>query len=381
MKKLIFLLFITQTISAQIIHLSGTPYERGVQHGKQLKPQIAEVFTKWKASLQQDSGKDASEVIKTFLESTRFLNAIQTWTPDIYEEIKGIADGSGQSLEDVFAFNLIDEYWAHLDRVKNENQEKNKCTAVGVAKSSDQPTIVAQNVDIDNYMQGYQVLLHIQGDKQTPEQYIMSCAGFLGFAGMNKNLSLVINALTDVNCSVEGLPVTFVFRGILSKKTAQEALDFVHYVQHATGQNYLIGTNKEVYTFEASANRVEEFNPHKRKLVYHTNHSLVNEDIKPWRVETRKKMLDGSRKANSNTRLAGVHKFLGKFENKLTAENIKDILRSKEDPIFPICVPYREGGGAFTFSSVVFTLGKDPSAEVTYGEPDKNDYQKHYFKK
>ncbi|MFS0490278.1 C45 family autoproteolytic acyltransferase/hydolase [Leadbetterella byssophila] len=381
MKKLIFLLFITQTISAQIIHLSGTPYERGVQHGKQLKPQIAEVFTKWKASLHQDSGKDASEVIKTFLESTRFLNSIQTWTPDIYEEIKGIADGSGQSLEDVFAFNLIDEYWAHLDRVKNENQEKNKCTAVGVAKSSDQPTIVAQNVDIDNYMQGYQVLLHIQGDKQTPEQYIMSCAGFLGFAGMNKNLSLVINALTDVNSSVEGLPVTFVFRGILSKKTAQEALDFVHYVQHATGQNYLIGTNKEVYTFEASANRVEEFNPHKRKLVYHTNHSLVNEDIKPWRVETRKKMLDGSRKANSNTRLAGVHKFLEKFENKLTAENIKDILRSKEDPIFPICVPYREGGGAFTFSSVVFTLGKDPSAEVTYGEPDKNDYQKHYFKK
>lgn len=92
-------------------------------------------------------------------------------------------------------------------------------------------------------------------------------------------------------------------------------------------------------------------------------------------------MLDGSRKANSNTRLAGVHKFLEKFENKLTAENIKDILRSKEDPIFPICVPYREGGGAFTFSSVVFTLGKDPSAEVTYGEPDKNDYQKHYFKK
>lgn len=150
-------------------------------------------------------------MIKTFLESTRFLNSIQTWTPDIYEEIKGIADGSGQSLEDVFAFNLIDEYWAHLDRVKNENQEKNKCTAVGVAKSSDQPTIVAQNVDIDNYMQGYQVLLHIQGDKQTPEQYIMSCAGFLGFAGMNKNLSLVINALTDVNSSVEGLPVTFVF--------------------------------------------------------------------------------------------------------------------------------------------------------------------------
>jgi isopenicillin-N N-acyltransferase-like protein len=385
MKKLlpIIIYFLGMTAQAQnsvpVIHLSGKPFERGEQHGKQLKAQIAEVYQKWKSSLSTD--KDPDTIIKDFLASTRFSAAIAKWAPDTYEELRGIAVGSGQSLDDVLAFNLIDEYWAYLDREKNGNAEKSKCTALGVAKSGTQATVIAQNVDIDNYLHGYQVLLHIQGGRHTPEQYIMSAAGFLGFAGMNKKVSLVINALTDVNSSVYGLPVTFVTREILNKNSADEALAFVQEVQHATGQNYLIGTENKVYTFEASAHTVKEFNPHKRQWVYHTNHSLVNEDIKPWRVNLRNAMLDGSRKTNSGTRLGSVQTFLDRYQHTLTADNIKDILSSKVDPIFPICVPYREGGSAFTFSSVVFTLGKSPSAEVTYGEPDKNAYQKHVFGK
>lgn len=363
-----------------VIKISGKPFDRGYQHGQQLKPQIAEVYQKWKESLEKDSGKKADEIIADFLTSTRYKTYIEKWTPEIYEEIKGIAAGSDQSLDDVFAFQIIDEYWGYLDRLKNNTNDQNKCTAVAVAKTKEQPTLVAQNVDIDNYMHGYQVLIHIQGGKNTPEQFIMTCAGYLGFAGMNKNISLVINALTDVSSSVYGLPVPFVTRGILQQWNAADAVEFINTVQHATGQSYLVGSPRKVYAFEASANQVVEFNPHNRKLVYHTNHSLVNEDIKPWRVEIRKQMLSGQgRKSNSATRLQGVHNFLAKFENRLTKDNIKDILRSKEDPIFPICVPFREGGSAFTFSSVVFTLGDRPSAEVTYGTPDQNEYQQHFF--
>lgn len=362
-----------------VIELSGTPYDRGLQHGQKLKSQINEVIEKWKSSLKKDTGKDADEEIKAFLAQSQFINSIQKWSPNIFEEVKGIAAGSNQSIDDILAFNLIDEYWGYLDRNKNQNLEKNKCTAIGVAKYGNAPTIISQNVDIDNYLNGYQVLLHIKEDKNTPEQYIMSAAGFLGFAGMNKKLSLVINALTDVNSSIQGLPVTFVTREILTKTSANEAIKFMKNIKHATGQNYLIGTKDKVYTFEASANQLIEFNPHNRKLVYHTNHSLVNEDIKPWRVEIRKAMLNGTRKTNSVTRLNGVNTLLEKHNHQISEQNIKNLMRSKEDPVFPICVPYKEGGSAFTFSSVVFTIGKKSFAEVTFGEPDKNDYEKHYF--
>jgi isopenicillin-N N-acyltransferase-like protein len=41
-------------------------------------------------------GKDANLVLKYFFEYTEFDDAIKKRTPELYHEIKGIAEGSGQ---------------------------------------------------------------------------------------------------------------------------------------------------------------------------------------------------------------------------------------------------------------------------------------------
>ena len=299
----------------------------------------------------------------------------------LLEEVEGLAAGSGQSLNDVFAFQLIDEYWGYLDRLQHNSIDKDHCTAIGIAGNGNTPTLIAQNIDIDNFMNGYQVLLHIKEEKATPEQFIMSCAGFIGFSGMNnKNVAVVINALTDLNNSITGLPVTFVTRGILQQKAPHEALDFVQKVKHATGQNYLIGTPDKVYTFEASANQVVQFNPRDNNVVYHTNHSLNNHDVKPWMEEYHKRILSGQGKqTNSQTRFSSVERQLAAQALTLNAGNIKQILSSKENSQSPICVSYREEGVAFTFSSVIFSLGNRPMAEITMGPPDTNAYKKYFL--
>lgn len=365
-----------------VIHLKGNGYERGLQHGTQLKKEIEEVFKKWKESIKKDTGKEADIVIQDFLKTSNYMTAIQQWTPDILDEIRGIAAGSHQSLDDVLAFQMIDEYWGYLDRLEHHSIDKDHCSAIGVAKTKHAPTFVSQNIDIDSYMEGYQVLLHIEQSKDTPEQFVMTCAGYLGFAGMNKNVALAINALTDLNNSVEGLPVPFVTRGILQQKSAKAALDFVQNVKHATGQNYLIGTNKLVYTFEASANQVVEYRPKQNnKIVFHTNHSLQNHDVKPWMEKYHQLILAGEKlKGNSVTRMESLTNQINRIQSMPTTADAKRILRSKEDKKFPICVTLKEGAPAFTFSSVIFTLGKKPSAEVTYGSPDQSDYQIHYLK-
>ena len=364
-----------------VIHLKGDGYQRGLQHGSQLKKEIGEVFKKWKESVKKDTGKDADYVIQDFLKTSNYLTAIKQWTPDIYDEIRGIAEGSNQSLDDVLAFQMIDEYWGYLDRLEHNSVDKDHCSAIGVARTKNSPTFVSQNIDIDSYMDGYQVLLHIEKSKNTPEQFIMTCAGYLGFAGMNKNVALAINALTDLNNSVDGLPVPFVTRGILQQKSGKAAIDFVHQIKHATGQNYLIGTNKQVYTFEASANQVVEFRPKQNnQLVYHTNHSLENHDVKPWMEKYHQMILSGEKlKGNSITRMESLSNQIDRLSSLPTTTDAKQILRSKEDEKFPICVTLKEGAPAFTFSSVIFTLGKKPSAEVTYGSPDQSDYQIHYL--
>lgn len=370
-----------QTAEMPVLHLKGTPFERGYFHGSQLKPAIAEVYAKWKDNMGRETQKNPDSVIDHFLASSRYLETIVRETPAVWEELKGLAAGSGQSLKDVFAFQLIDEYWGYLDRLEHHSIDKDHCSAIGIAANGKQPTLVAQNIDIDNFMNGYQVLFHIEETTETPEQYIMGCAGFLGFAGMNnKGVAVVINALTDLNNSVEGLPVTFVTRGILQQTSGEKALYFVKDIKHATGQNYLIGTQEDVYTLEASANKVVEVEPQKNKVVYHTNHSLENHDVKPWMQDYHKHILAGTgRQTNSQTRLQSLKQQVATSKGNLDAAKVKEILRSKENEAFPICVKFNPNGIAFTFSSVVFTLGEQPTAEVTVGPPDTAEYIKYHF--
>ena len=365
-----------------VLTLSGTGYERGYQHGYQLRNQIAEVYLKWKESIRKDTGKDPDAVIADFLMSSQYQKAIQQWTPQLWQEVQGIAVGSGQKIDDVLAFQLIDEYWGYLDRLENGAVDKDHCSAMGVAATPSQPTFVAQNIDIDTYMQGYQVLLHIVSKDDNMEQFVMTCAGFIGFAGMNsKGVAVVINALTDLNNSVTGLPVTFVTRGILQQQSGELALSFVKSITHATGQNYLIGTETEVVNFEASANQVVPFYPSDSKeVVYHTNHSLANHDVKPWMQDYHQRMLAGNGSpTNSQTRYAALEKRLFTSGSHPTPEVIKNTLRSKDHERFPVCVAYDPKAVAFTFSSVLFTLGPKPSVQVTHGSPDQSDYQQHYF--
>ncbi len=366
-----------------VIHLKGTPYMRGVQHGRMLKAEIAAVYAKWKTNIRKDTGSDPDSVIADFLRTTDFTPAIRKWTPEILDEVRGIADGSGQSYPDVFAFQLIDEYWGYLDRKEHGGAEgKEHCSAMGVAGNHRRPGYVAQNIDLDTWMHGYQVLLHIEGTKDTPEQYHMSCAGSLGLAGVNGNrIGVVVNALTDLQNAVDGLPVAYVLRGILGSRTGADALGFLQKVKHASGQNYVIGVRDSVYDFEASANRIVRFMPLKSpEVVFHTNHALVNHDVKPWFREYHEQILAGPVKKNSTlTRFDAVS---SRYSNAadLTVDLAKSTLRSRDSDKYPVCIAYDASRSAFTFSSVVFTLGPKPVVEITAGSPDQSEYQKHYFR-
>ncbi|WP_205503216.1 C45 family autoproteolytic acyltransferase/hydolase [Rufibacter psychrotolerans] len=365
-----------------VVELKGSAYERGLQHGQQLRQPIAEVYQKWKASVRLETNRHPDSVIAHFLSTSNYKAAIQQWTPELWQEIEGMAAGSGQKLDDVFAFQLIDEYWGYLDRLKHGSVDKDHCSAVGVAAHTGQPTYIAQNVDIDTFMHGYQVLLHINQTPTTPEQYILTCAGFIGFVGMNnQGVGVVINALTDLRNRVDGLPVTFVTRGLLSKKSGKEALAFLQTVPHATGQNYILGTETAVHNLEASANQVVPFFPAEdKKLVYHTNHALANHDVKPWMQQYHQRMLTGTGpKTNSQTRFAALEQRLKLAQQPLSPALVKATLRSKDHDKFPVCVTYNKDAAGFTFSSVLFTFGKKPSVQVTHGSPDQSEYQEHFF--
>ena len=93
----------------QPLSLEGTAYQRGLAHGETLRTRIQELVQIWQAELSAGFGMDASQVVHRFLQRTDFVSAIQKWTPDLLDEVRGIADGCGLSFDTMLAFQLLDE--------------------------------------------------------------------------------------------------------------------------------------------------------------------------------------------------------------------------------------------------------------------------------
>lgn len=341
----------TDSRKMPVLELKGNAYERGWQHGTQLKKEIAAVFARWKLNMRSPN---PDSLISAFLAATHFEPATRKHIPALLDELKGIAAGSGQPYTDVFAFQLLDEFWIYLDTKRNE--QRHHCSGIGVAAMADRPAYIAQNMDVENYMQGGQVLLHIPSNAKEPEQYIITCAGLVALNGMNAaGIGMCMNTIMELQASADGLPVAFIIRGVLNQKNGKDAMDFLQNVKHASGQNYILGIVDSVYDFEASANKVVRFLPQtgNHSLVYHTNHALVNDDVKPWY----KKLFENNRAGrnatdNSVIRLASLQQRLDKQPAAITPDIIKTTLRSKDNPYNPVCRTYREGGFGFTFSSI-----------------------------
>lgn len=371
----------TTAKAVPVLELNGNAYERGLQHGKALKQDIAAVYTKWKDNIRKDTNGDPDSVLDAFRKAIHFEPITRKYAPDLLDEMKGLAIGSGQSYEDVYAFQLVDEYWVYRNRLNNE--EKHHCSGIGVPATAGRPAFIAQNMDLENYMQGYQVLLHIPATVTEPEQYILSCAGLLALGGMNgKGIGLCMNTLMELESSTDGLPVAFIVRAVLAKQEGKEALQFLKTVKHASGQNYILGIADSVYDFEASANQVVRFIPGSgsNQVVYHTNHALANHDVKPWYKSSHEEVLAGTSKPrNSEIRFASLERRLNKPASGITAELIKETLRSKDNAMNPVCVAFSENGFGFTFSSILYTLGGKRSISLTNGSPDQSEYKTFYF--
>jgi predicted choloylglycine hydrolase len=369
----------TTTKAVPVLELSGNAYERGLQHGKALKQDIAAVYAKWKDNIRKETKGDPDSVLDAFRKAIHFEPITRKYAPALLDEMKGLAVGSGQEYKDVYAFQLVDEYWVYRNR--ENNAEKHHCSGIGVPATAGRPAFIAQNMDLENYMQGYQVLLHISATVTEPEQYILSCAGLLALGGMNgKGIGLCMNTLMELESSTDGLPVAFIVRAVLAKQEGKEALQFLKTIKHASGQNYILGIADSVFDFEASANQVVRFQPATSQAVYHTNHALVNHDVKPWYKNYHEEVISGvSKPRDSEIRFASLERRLNKPAAGITEDQIKQTLRSKDNAKSPVCRAYSENGFGFTFSSILYTLGGKRSVSLTNGSPDQSEYKTFYF--
>lgn len=361
------------------VKLSGNGYALGLQHGKILKNEIGEIVQKMKQNASNDLNKDFESIKNEFYAYANFDASIKKYTPELYEEIRGISEGSGQAFNDLMILNLLDEFWVYINNINNHH-----CTGMGVPSRNGSPGYIAQNMDIEKYTSGYQILIRLERTKDRPEQLILTHPGLIALNGMNETgIGACMNTLMQLKASPKGLPVAFVVRRIINSNDKEELLNFIKTIPHASGQNYIVGIRGEIFDFEASANKVVQFDPkNDNGTVYHTNHPIVNDDMKPWFENYDPNSKEKPVQSNSYIRLASAENRISKAP-KVDDQLIKEILRSKDDINNPVCrsLSSNSGSGGFTFSSVIMTLTGTPYLQITAGPPDESEYTTIAFSK
>src|SRR5215469_11010890 len=85
-----------------VVELTGNSRARGVQHGQLLKDPIRRAVEFYRRFFAQHLRIDVTEMRRR---AARFLEPIQRLSANLFREYEGIAEGSGQKLEDILALS------------------------------------------------------------------------------------------------------------------------------------------------------------------------------------------------------------------------------------------------------------------------------------
>lgn len=346
----------------KILVLEGTPYEIGFEHGTLLRDEITKQARSWQKAF-------STTFLINFIKQTNFLQAIEKYTPELLEELKGISDGSGIDFNIIFSFQLLDEIECIGQTITTD-----KCTSIGIKKTNTNPTYVAQNMDITDSWNGYQTLLHIKNSGDNIEKFVFTAPGLIGLNGINNySLAVAINSLKQLKYSINGLPVLFVTRAILERKTYEDAVKFLHNIEHAAGQNYIIGGIDNMTSFECSATKVAEYSPFKEaKFTYHTNIPLINDDFNLTYINKIEEDYKNVEEYEPYCpRLKSLRQTFKDNSITVDVEKLKSILSSRDWNI----------NKGITFGCTIMVLSKNPELHISPGRPDVEPFQVFRFDK
>ncbi len=342
-----------------------TPYGRGFQHGAALKYVIHKGIAQWKQWTNEFLGKQDTDIeIAELIHDTDFLDGIRKHTPELYEELKGIAKGAEVDFNTLYAFQMFDEFMLY----SSEKYRLAHCSGLGVHSREDKPNVLGQNNDLPPYDDGTHTVLRIKYPGGH-EAIVFTWAGCVGQNGVNnKNVGVTMNIVPTAEGTDYGVPMPYIVRGILERNSADEAVTFVESLGgSAAPMNFVIGDATKVVTVENTADGAKVFeNFHGENWVAHTNHHLdIDVSTLPEgavsKTVPRYQFLEQALKGKSET---------------VDAARVKEIFRTR-----PVLKNFVTDPGFPTMESIVIELIEgNPRVHIAPGPPDSNKYSTFDFK-
>jgi isopenicillin-N N-acyltransferase-like protein len=354
------------TAPIQVLDVEGTPAQMGEAHGEALRDVIrahAERHQEWLlAAVAMRLDEDGLRALWT-----PRLVANEATAPQLVEEMRGIARGSGVPFEKVFLLNSLLDVGSlrHPGCVTGMMG----CTSFSLPEETGTGmTIIGQTYDLDYFRQEYDLVLRLN-PRGGPQQVVFTLAGMVGCAGLNEaGVGVVINYLSASDGQPGKLHAVIV-RQALSSTNLADAVTAPIVGPRAGGSHYLCADDSgNVVGVETTATRHSLFFADGRPYG-HTNHYL-SDPLKP--MEVIRKASIGS----SVARYAALRRYLQRTD--LDRNALKEMTRSHDSFPRSICAhgqAHEEHDlKSRTVAAMVFSLN-ERRMEICRGCACEGEYQ------
>ena len=349
-----------------VISIEGDAYECGVQYGKAAADRVAKTIDFYVPAFVRQAKLTLEEIRERAREYGAQIEAIDT---DVMQELKGIAAGAGQNLEDVIAVNCRTEIlFGSLGGTKPATE----CTTIVALPQAtrDGNILIGKNWDWRNPTVETVVVLRIRQCGK-PALVMIVEAGMVGRDGFNEHGVLVCGNLlvSNEDRGKVGVPIPILRRRILHSRHYYEAIDSLVKTPRGASGNYLIAHRDGVaIDFETTPDSVFVVYP-ERGLLTHANHCQS-----PIAQAT------GVSKYYTGDTLYRDFRARQLLEPKIgtiTLDDIKAVLRDEFGAPRAICrTPHDYPGHepTMTIASLIFELQRD-TMHVAAGPPTQSEYQ------
>lgn len=344
---------------------SANPFERGRQHGSQVKTEIEKVCQGYRKSFER-KGYTWEEAQQMAMEYVPYL---EKEMPDLMEEARGIAAGAEVDLAVVMVLNTRYELLKFKKNVNCYENAECTCFAVTPEATADKETIGGQNWDNSPFIGENLYVLHIDEENGTKVIGLTEPAQLLR-SGMNSHgISVNCSTLLTVK-DVRGVavPTNFMRRRISQCRSLAEAKQLMEGFKPCISINYVISSAKDGDAAVYETTPAENF-------MIAPSRGIVTQGNDVQADPTIERFIPADRDHHHHFRGQRLNYLLQKKAGKLTAEDIQEALRDHYGAPASIC-NHAGDQSLQTIASMLYCVQRG-YALIAWGNPCEVDYERY----
>jgi len=348
-----------------VLALSGTHGEMGVEYGRVVSELISRNLEEYLRRFGDVLGLSGAEVLRW---GGIYRGVTHGYSASIGEMLEGIAEGSGQRPEHVFALN------ARTEIIYSVPAQEEGCTSLAVLPSRTESGHALLGTNWDWHPEQGDVTLLVA--TREPDGFTvlsLAEAGMLAKNGLNSaGLGLCANLLvSDRDVGGEGVPYHVLLRGLLESRTMADAnRAAVNHPRVSSGNFLIADAGGEAIDLEAVPGDFGYLLP-RDGLITHSNHFLTQVPVYDQKKAQSALTLLRPERAR--------HMLEGKLESRtVTEEDLCNVFRDHYSYPNGICRHVDERDPAYdricTVYSIVMDLDEGKFG-IAKGQPCEHEYE------